>query len=224
MEQDETTAGRRLFVEGGDPGLLVDELEGPRGRFISTRLTVSLGESLTLAVRLPNVSRALELPVVVLGRRAPRGAQGTLSTGVVVRAAEIDHPMSLLLREVATGRVVDLEARIQEQLRIPTTSRFDSRGEAAAEIVALLGDSGHFPVDVHATRGDRLTVTIETPSDGVLLVIDVVVRSMHVMDDRRECSVALFDTGSRHRVDAFADIARASGPLIPRARLGGRTP
>jgi Tfp pilus assembly protein PilZ len=211
MANNATAAGeRRLFVEVASPGPFIDELSSAQGRFVPTRLPVSLGEAFLLAVRLPHITRAIELPVVVLGRRVPRGAHGALSTGVVVRLAEDDHPMAVLLREVASGRVVDLEARVQQHQPRCVTSRFPSRTEALLELASLVRDTAQFPVDDVVSRNDRLALTVEATDSGPLFSVHVLVRSVHLLDRERSFVAVLADAAGQRALEAFLN-AEVSG-------------
>src|SRR6476620_869948 len=99
--------GRRVFLELRDPTPLVDDLEAGNGLFVPTRLSLGLGDVFLLAVRLRTASRAVELPMIVVGRRVPRNGS-LLSAGVLAMLADPNDAMFALLREVARGRVVDL--------------------------------------------------------------------------------------------------------------------
>lgn len=157
--------GKRLFVEIDDPGRLAAELSSAGGAFVPTRMPVSLGDRFTLAVRLPDAGRAVEVPVRVLGRRIARAAHGPLSSGVVVQCEDDAHPAAALLREAGVGRRIDLERRIQEKLRLPVRAVFPSVGEALEELAALAETGfGHLPVVEPVARGDRLAVTPWRPT------------------------------------------------------------
>ena len=54
---------KRVFVEVEDPRQLVDDLASDKGAFVPTRMPVSLGDRFVLAARLPDVGRAIEVPV-----------------------------------------------------------------------------------------------------------------------------------------------------------------
>src|SRR5437764_668366 len=76
--------GRRVYLEVRDTNAVVaalhDDVGG--GLFVPTRLPLQLGDVFILAVRLRNVSRSIELPMLVHGRRVPRNGS-ILSGGVV---------------------------------------------------------------------------------------------------------------------------------------------
>ena len=189
-------AGRRVFLELKDPSPLVDDLEAGNGLFVPTRLALGLGDLFLLAVRLRNASHAVELPMIVVGRRVPRNGS-LLSAGVLAKLADDDNAMFALLREVARGRVVDLEARMQEQLRIPAHARFSTDVEALTELRALLESASQMPLDRLVARGDRLALTVASDESGALCTPHVVVRGVGVHDGMRSASVELIDERGR---------------------------
>ena len=73
-----------IVEEDGPCDVLVDGLDNKAGLFVATRLPLNLGDAITLAVSLPETARAVELPVVVTGRRLPRGAQRLLASGITL--------------------------------------------------------------------------------------------------------------------------------------------
>lgn len=193
---------RRVFLELKEVGPLIDDLESGVGLFVPTRLALPLGSIFVLAVRLQNTTRAVELPMQVVGRRAPRGGS-VLAAGVIAKLADPNDAMFELLIEVARGRVVDLEARIQERTRIPAHSRFTTTAEALCELRALLEGPAQMPLDRLVARGDRLALTVYSDEDGKLGVPHVVVRSVGVHDGMRSASVELFDAPGRATVEAL---------------------
>src|SRR4051812_5732490 len=108
---------RRVYLEIQDASTLVHDLDplSGRGFFVPTRLPLALNNVFILCLRFQGVSREMELPMIVVGRRPPRSGGSMLSGGVVAKLADADNAMFELLREVAAGRVSDLEARIQQQ-------------------------------------------------------------------------------------------------------------
>lgn len=181
---------RRVFLEVRDASAVVDDLGSGRALFVPTRLPLALNTQFLLAVRLRSASRAIELPVTVVGRRVPRGGS-LLSAGVIVRLADPLSPMFELLRDVAAGRVVDLESRLQEQARVPARAQFMTTAEAACELRALLEAATHFPVDQLVQREDRLALTVASDEEGPLVTVHVLVKGVHVVDGRRGCLAAL---------------------------------
>lgn len=192
---------RKVFLEVRDPIVVVDDLGSGRGLFVPTRLPLALNTLFLLAVRLRSASRPIEIPVVAIGRRVPRGGS-LLSAGVVARLADADCAMFALLKDVAAGRVVDLEARIQEQQRVPVRAQFTTTSEATGELRALLDGPTHFPVDQLVQRGDRLSLTVASDEDGPLVTPQVLVKAVHTVDGRRGCLATLLE-GQRDLVEQF---------------------
>ncbi|OGQ13358.1 MAG: hypothetical protein A2138_12935 [Deltaproteobacteria bacterium RBG_16_71_12] len=208
MGEDEVTE-RRVFLEVRDPTALVADIDAERPIFVPTRLPVPLGALFMLAIRLESVGRAIELPMRVVGRRLPRGGS-RLSAGVLAQLLDRSTPMLALLREVVAGRVVDLEARIQQQQRIPARACFASRAEVLAELHALV-DHGEaqVPVDRLVQRGDRLALSLIASGDDATVTTSVLVRSVHTHSGRRTCLVRLLDDDARAALAA----ALAGGTL-----------
>lgn len=194
---EDVLSERRVFLEVRDPAALVADIDTDRPIFVPTRLPVPLGALFMLAIRLESVGRAIELPMRVVGRRLPRGGS-LLSAGVLAQLVDPSTPMMALLREVVAGRVVDLEARIQLQQRIPARACFASAGEVYAELRALL-DHGEaqVPVDRLVQRGDRLALAFMAAGDDATVTINVMVRSVHTHSGRRTCLVRLLDDHAR---------------------------
>ena len=193
---------RRVFLEVRDPAALVGDIDGKRPIFVPTRLPVPLGALFILAVRLGTVGRAIELPMRVVGRRLPRGGS-RLSAGVLAQLVDPEAPMLALLRDVVAGRVVDLEARIQRQQRIPARACFATRDEVRAELRALLEhDEAQVPVDRLVQRGDRLALAFVAGDDGTTVTANVLVGPVHTDNGRRTCQVRLLDDDARGVVAA----------------------
>src|SRR5436190_2149075 len=134
----------RVFLEVRDPAALVDDLQSGRGLFVPTRLPLALSAFFTLGIRLRNVTRTLDLRMIVIGR-----------------LADPTSTIFDILREVASGKLVDLEARLQAQVRIAATASFETTGEALTELRALLDDGqAQFPLDQLVQRGDRLALSV----------------------------------------------------------------
>ena len=202
-DQAERSADRRVFLEVRDPAALMEDLDSGRGLFVPTRLPLALNSLFVLGVRLRNVSRTLDLPMLVVGRRVPRGGS-LLSAGVIAKIADPMSPMLAILREVAAGRLVDLESRLQEQVRVAVKSSFASTAEAVVELRALLEDDNTlFPVDRLVQRGDRLALAVTSDEQGLLVTPHVLVKSVHNIDGRRGCHAALLDDAGRTLVEQF---------------------
>lgn len=195
---------QRVFVTVDDAARFVEEIERQQGRFIPTRLPLTRGQRITLSLRLPEASLLLELPVTVLGRRAPRGARASLFAGVFVRVADERHPVLEVLRELASGKVVDLEACLRERTRIPVDALFSSLEELRDELRTLEeGGAGLFPISQQVAPGDRLTLTAHTPERPTALSFDLLVKGLAHHDGLLACRAVLFDEKSRASVHAF---------------------
>ncbi len=200
MGQDEIM--RRVFMRVDDPTTLLQDL-GEGSAFVPTRLSFRLGECVTLSLRLGPRGRTLDLPVVVLGRRPARGDLARLSAGVQVRLKDAQHPVAILLRELAEGRVVDFEARLQEHAFIPVSSRFHDRDDLLREISFLThGGEATVPVDVPVHVKDRLRLSLG--SIGLLSLPPVLVETRGVIlrDEERLVRVCLV-----HEEDGIALLA-----------------
>lgn len=198
---------KRVFLEVRDAAALVDDLTSGK-LFVPTRLPLALNATFTLGVRLRNVTRTLDLPMIVIGRRVPRGGS-LLNGGVIAQVAVKDSPILDILREVASGRLVDLEARLQEQVRVEAVAAFATTAEAITELAALLDEgSAQFPLDQLVQRGDRLALTVRSEEEGVLVVPHVLVKSVHTLDGRRGCQAVLLDAAGRALVEQFLQQSR----------------
>jgi hypothetical protein len=193
---------RRVFLEVKDTASVIRELDLTGSLFVPTRLPLPLGAVFILALRLPRVVRAAEVPMLVLGRRVPRGGS-MLSGGVISRPADPDHPILLMLREVAAGRVIDLEARIADQTRTATSTTYLSTADAAADLRALLEGPTQIAVDSRVARDDRAVLTVASHEHGVLVAPHVLVRAVHDASGERLATLELLDDKSRQLVRDF---------------------
>jgi hypothetical protein len=197
---------RKLFLEVADPVPVAESIE--RSLFVPTRMPCQLGDELVLALRLTNAKRPLELPVVVVGRRPPRSGS-LLSAGVLVRVIDLAHPLLEVLHELAAGRVVDLEARIQERLRLPARVAFTNVDDAAAELLGLLGEDGAtLPVTEPFARGDRLALDVVVDAV-VVLTVNVLVRRLQTQDGKGSIVATALDDAARVGLGAFLDAPSA---------------
>ncbi|MDP2341246.1 MAG: hypothetical protein Q8O67_09825 [Deltaproteobacteria bacterium] len=205
---------RKLFLEVADPVPVAAAVE--HALFVPTRMSCQLGDELILALRLSNAKRALELPVTVVGRRPPRSGS-LLSAGVLVRLSDPNHPLVEVLHELAAGRVVDLEARLQERLRLPAKVTFRDRDDAAGELLGLLGEDGAtLPVTEPFARGDRLALDVVVDA-GVVLTVNVLVRRLQTQDGRGAIVATALDDAARSVLGAFLDDTTAGSALNRRA-------
>ena len=191
---------RRLYLEVAEPKSVVDELG--RELFVPTRLNFTLGEVIELSLRLKRVSRPLDIPVIVIGRRLPRPGS-LLSAGVVVRATKRDHPVLEILRDVVDGTVVDLEARLQERLRLPARVIFSSLAEARIDLAGMLEAEGSALVlDAPAVRGDRLALDVVV--DGaVALTVHALVKRLQLQEETTSAVVVALDDAARQSILHF---------------------
>jgi hypothetical protein len=208
---------RRVYVRVRDAARLLEGLDSKAGLFVPTRLALNLGDAITLAISLPETARAVELPVVVTGRRLPRGAQRLLASGITVRARNPGHPMLALLRDVASGSVVDLNARIQRQQRVLVSSRFPSFDALADELRSLVDGRGAvFPVEDVVYPKDRVRLTAGTDAVPDMLTLEVVVRGLAHHDGRRAMRVKLLGEADRILAEDFLHDLAAPPVLVRR--------
>jgi Tfp pilus assembly protein PilZ len=185
---------RRIFIDVHDARQLILDLADGPGVFVHTRLPFALGDEFLLAARLPRVTRPLELPVSVLGRRAPKGASGMLSAGVVVRLTRRDDPTAKRLVELANGSVVDFETRVREHLRIAAAAELGTRDEVLAELRCLArNEPAQFPTDVVVQPGDRLDLAVSIAGTGRRALLAVEVCGTILRDGERAVRVRVFD-------------------------------
>jgi hypothetical protein len=188
-----------LYLEVSDPRAVIGDLD--RELFVPTRLPFHLGEVIELSLRLKRVSRPLDVPVIVIGRRLPRPGS-LLSAGVIVRAADRHHPVLEILHDVVSGTVVDLEARLQERLRLPARVVFGSVDEARAELASMLDEGAALALDAPAVRGDRLALDVIV--DGaVILRLHALVRRLQLQPDGTACVVTALDDAARDALTRF---------------------
>jgi hypothetical protein len=193
-----TTQSLALAVS--DPGAVVAELTA--GLFVPTRLTFTLGEVVDLSLRLPHLSRPLDVPAVVVGRRLSRPGSA-LSAGVVVRAADRHHPVLEILLDVVDGTIVDLEARLQERLRLPARVAFATAADARAELASMLEPHGAtLSLDAPAVRGDRLALAVVV-NGSVVLTVAALVRRLQLQEQTTSCVVVALDGEARDLLVRF---------------------
>jgi hypothetical protein len=195
-----TMTVRRLYLEVSDPKAVVGDLG--RELFVPTRLSFTLGEIIELSLRLPRVSRSLDVPVIVIGRRLSRPGS-LLSAGVVVRAADKKHPVLEILRDVVDGAVVDLEARLQERLRLPARAVFTSVADARAELASMLEVHGvALNLDAPAVRGDRLALDVVVNGE-VILTVHALVRRLQMQEESTSSVVVALDDKAKDTLVGF---------------------
>ena len=195
---------RRLFLEVREAATVVDALAD--GLFVRNGLGLVMGERLLLALRVQRLGRALEVPVVVVGRRVHR--PGTLiGAGVVVRAVDVDHPVLTALRAALKGSAdasgnagaVDVDVNVDVDvllgaLRLPARAAFASVDDAARTLRALL-DDGEVALDLGLGffRGDRLVLDVVAGGAVAVAGVAVVVRGVRIVDDRALTVVGVGD-------------------------------
>jgi Tfp pilus assembly protein PilZ len=195
---------QRLSLAVSDPGAVAAELAG--GLFVPTRLNFTLGEVVDLSLRLPHLSRPLDVPAVIVGRRPPRTGS-VLSAGVVVRAADRHHPVLEILLDVVDGTMVDLETRLQQRLRLPARVTFATAADARAELACMLDPHGAtLNLDAPAVRGDRLALAVVV-NGAVVLTVPALVRRLQLQEQTTSCVVVPLDDEAR---DLLVRFLRAS--------------
>lgn len=192
---------RRIFFDLADPDAWVPTLA--RGAFVPTRLPMQLGEVFTLTIRMKRVSRPLELPVRVLGRRMPRGAKGVLSAGVVVTLADPMHPTAKLVMDLSGGGVVDFEGRLRERLRTDASTILETSQDVRSLLYLLLDDDemALVSIDANAQPGDRLRLRVGAIDLPAPVVIEVAVRGVVLHDGLRAVRIRLFDEAGRQQAE-----------------------
>jgi Tfp pilus assembly protein PilZ len=204
--------GHRLFVRTKEAGDFLADLEHPRGRFVPSRLMFAIGDQVALALQLPQASRPIELPTVVVGRRAPHGAGGQLKPGVILRLNHYLHPNVALLRDVLDGRVVDLEQRLRTTGVRKVNAVFSSTGEMCAELSHMLeGGAALLPTDRVVRPGDRVRVEALVEGDIAAVSFVAKVRGVVHSDDNHHFRATLDDEEGREHVRHFAELLRAAG-------------
>lgn len=204
---------RKVFVEVAAPDEFLRDLMAG-GVFVPTRLDLELGEIFVLEARLKDVGRPLSLPVRVLGRRVPRGAQGILSAGVIVQLADPYHPTARLLADLAQGSVVDLVGRLRERLRIDCVASFASEEDLRTTLELILegSDQAVVTLDHPAQPRDRLRLRVVGPTLPRAEVIEVEVRGVILRDNLRQVRVRPIDEASAQRIaDVIARLRHAEG-------------
>ena len=176
---------RRLFLEVREAAAVVRDLAD--GLFVRNGLGLVMGERLLLALRLPRLGRALEVPVIVVGRRVHR--PGTmLSAGVVVRAVDVDHPVLVALREAvaSAGDGSDGGVNIDHllrALRLPARVAFATLGDAARALLPVIDGEGAIDVGLGFLRGDRLAIDVVVGGAVCAAGVAVVVRGVRIVED-----------------------------------------
>ena len=203
----EHSAPRRVFVDVRDPATFAADLRRREGSFVPTRLTLRLGDTFVLAMRVPGIIRPIEAQVCVVGRRAARGARGPLSAGVMAQLVNPGDPALDLLLGLGSGEVVDLDSRVAQSRRRPAVCDLPSRDELVATAEQLsAGEVVLVPLEEPVKIGERLRLHARIPS-GEHIVVDVEVRGVVRRDDERAARVALFGDDSRAALQEW--LARA---------------
>lgn len=159
MTPTDTHTDRRIFVKATEPLHFLAELERPQGRFIPTRV-VAHGRA-RLAVRIAQAARPIEIEVHVIGRRLRPAEHGAPEVGIVVHLAPEGREQAALLRDLATGRVVDADDVVHDVELHDTTARFTDPDEATGELHRVLdGDDGWFPLSPRAVPRDLVFVNV----------------------------------------------------------------
>lgn len=187
---------RRLFVRVRAPARFADELA--RGCFVSTRLFVAPGEEVLLALLTGALGRPLDVPAVVLGRRAAPGGP----VGLRVRACTKEHPVLDLLRALEGGSAAGLERQVQAHSRVHVSSSFASREALAVELGRLLcGQVAILPLQEWVRPGDRLDVTAGVRGQPALLCFRALCRAVARVEDQVCCLAALVEEEGRQALE-----------------------
>jgi hypothetical protein len=220
---------RRLFLEVREAAGVVRGLGV--GLFVRNGLGLVIGEQLLLALRLPRFGRALDIPVVVVGRRLHR--PGTmLSAGVVVRAVDVDHPVLVALRDALVAdadRAGDIDvAVLLRRLRLPARVAFSSLADAARALGPVIEGEGAVDVGLGFVRGDRLALDVVVCGAVFAAGVVVLARGIRIVDDEAFTVVcagdddALVTLRALCGVDGPAQEPSPATPWLPLARpVGG---
>jgi hypothetical protein len=224
---------RRLFLEVRGTAAIVRDLG--TGLFVRNGLGLVMGEQLLLALRLPRLGRALDVPVVVVGRRAHRPG-AVLSAGVVVRAVDVDHPVLVALRAAlvpcAQGVEHDIDVDLlARRLLLPARVAFASVDDAVATLRPVLDGDGAIDVGLGFVRGDRLALDVVVGASALVTAVPVVVRGIRIVDEDALTVVGPADDDARDALRALCGVddplrgaainAPSGGPWIPPAQARG---
>ena len=198
MLSSSTHGSARIFIEVKDVRTFLAQLERPGGAFVSTRLHPGLGDVLLLSARFEDVAAPIDLPVIVVGRRTPRGAGGLLSMGVQVAPVDRQHPMMVWLRRMAEAKSA------AEATPTHVFSVFPLLSDLEHELHSLIaGERGFLPVDQQAHVGDRLIVKATAEDAPGSVEFTVLVRGVSLHDGIRAVSATLLDDEGRGVVQRF---------------------
>lgn len=194
----------RIFVRVKDCRQLLLDLESPRGAFLKTRASVPLGQAAMAVVKVPEAMDPVEIPIFVTGRRVRRDANKNLTPGIVARLADERCAAVELLRDIVSGRVVDLSARRFRGQRKPVTSMFATLQDLRRQLQALmLGRAGFFVLDAPVHMGEALLLTCVVPASMLALTFTVRVKGVSHYEHDFGVRAELLDPEYRARVDSF---------------------
>jgi hypothetical protein len=200
----------RIYVRVEDPPEFLRELECARGVFLRTRAPVRLGQAAVAVLKLPEVERPIELPVLIAGRRVRRGGDGRTVPGIVARPTDQSAGALELFRDAVAGRFGGLGAEQWRGHRRPTTSVFASVQELHARLRALLvGRGGTFLLDTPVRPGEALLLTCVVPASMLAITFTARVRRVSHYEHDYGCHAELLDPEYRGRLEAF--LQRSAG-------------
>lgn len=194
----------RIFVRVKDCRQFLQELESPRGAFLKTRAPVQLGQAAIAVVKLPEVLDPVEIPILVSGRRVRRDADKNVSPGIVARLTDESCAAVELLRDIISGRVVDLASRRWRGQRKPVTSSFATLQDLRRQLQGLmLGRPAFFVLDTPVHMGEALLLTSVVPASMLALTFTVRVRGVSHYEHDFGVRAELLDPEYRARIDTF---------------------
>lgn len=194
----------RIFVRVKDCRQFLQELESPRGAFLKTRAPVQLGQAAIAVVKLPEVLDPVEIPILVSGRRVRRDADKNVSPGIVARLTDESCAAIELLRDIISGRVVDLASRRWRGQRKPVTSSFATLQDLRRQLQGLmLGRPAFFVLDTPVHMGEALLLTSVVPASMLALTFTVRVRGVSHYEHDFGVRAELLDPEYRARIDTF---------------------
>ena len=185
----------RLYFDVKYPLEIAEQLT--TSLFVPHRSPAQLGDVVELALRFSGVSRPIPIAVVVTGRRMPHRSR------MLVRARDAGDPVLDLVHDVARGQLDDVEARLQQLVRLPMTATYRDANDARAELLgALRSDGAHIELPGMAVRGDHLDLDIRIGSASAMRV-EMVVKRVHVLNGQRLAVVAAANDVARTQLQSW---------------------
>lgn len=210
-----------IKYETRTPHEAVQLLRRPAGLFLPTRLSLGLGEPLTLDVHA--CGEVVQVPVIVVGRRLPQGARGALSTGLMVRAMRDASTALNRLDALGTARLVPLAEAKRQRFPAEVSVPFAGR-DSLAHAMRVMGEGQVTWVPVAATdaalpgRGDRVQLVVSL-SGVPQLELGGFVRGHSHRDGERALLVGPLTAADRARAASFRPVLSSGHTRIER-KLG----